>query len=109
MVAKSACVVGGRHEGASKGVHLSQRADSTCVAEIVAVGTSCKRRAGCRLNSDKPVVSLTSELFAHERGHKSAKVGTAACAADYHIRLDAVFVHCYLRFKTDHRLVQQYL
>ena len=66
-------------------------------------------RAGCRLDSDDLVVCFAAELLAHEGSDQAAEVGTAACAADDHVGLDAVFVKCGLGLETDDRLVQEHL
>ena len=109
VVAKSACVVCRRNEAAAEGIHLGKRTNHSRVAEIVCKLTSCEARTACRLNCDDLIISLASELFAHERRNKSAEVGAAACTADDRIGLNAVFIHSDLRFKSDNRLMKKHL
>ena len=107
VVAKAACMVGGRDEVAAEGVHLGKRAHHAGVAEVVGVDAACEARAGSRLNRDDPIVRLAAEFLAHEGSDEAAEVGTAAGAADDHVGFDAVFVERRLGLKTDDGLVQK--
>ena len=109
VITETACVVGRRNEAAAQGVHLRQRADLTGVAEIICVFAPGKRRTGCRLNTDDPIILLAADLLSHEGGDQPAEVGAAAAASDDHVRLDIVFGKRRLRFLTKGRLMKQYL
>ena len=109
MVAQAASMICGRNEAGAKRIHFCERAYLARIAEIVNVLAAGQARAGSWLHCDEPIIPLSAQLFAHKRGDKAAQVGAAACAADDDIRLYAILIQCGFCFKTDDRLVQQYL
>ena len=109
VVAQAAGVVRRGDEAAAERVHLGQRADFAGVAEVVGEPAAREARAGGGLDGDEPIVALTAQLLAHERGDEAAEVAAAAGAADDYVRHDAVFVEGRFCLQTDDRLVQQHL
>ena len=92
VIAKSAGMVCGRDKAAAKGVHFGEGAYLSGITEIIGVNASGKARAGCGLYGDDLIICLAAQHFADKRRDESAKVGTAAGAADDGVCLDAVFL-----------------
>ena len=93
----------------AESVHLRHRADPSGIAEVIRISAACEARAGRGFHRYDPVIRLAAQLLTHKRGNEAAEVGTAACAADDHVRLDAVFIAGRLCLKSDNGLVQKHL
>ena len=102
-------MVSGRNKSAAECVHLRERANLTCIAEVICKLASCKAWTRRRLNSDNSVISLASELFAYKRRDKTAEVRAAAGTTDNNVRLYIIFIKSFFSLKTDNRLVEKYL
>ena len=109
VIAETACVVGSGDEVTAQSVHLSHGADLTGVGEVICELTSCEAWAGCRLDCDDLIISLASQLLAHEGGDQTAQIGAAACTADDDVGLYVVLVKSRLCLKTDDGLMEQHL
>ncbi len=100
---------GGRHKAVSQREHGKKRREPRGVAEshtrtspLVSVGHAVGSTATARR-------FLARELVAKKREGDTAKVRTAADAADDDIGIVAGFLHLILRLEPNHGLVQQHV
>ncbi len=91
-----------RYEVMAECVHFRHRADLPRVAEIVGEFPACEARTACRFNSDKLIVSLAPQFFAHERRNQSAQIRAASSTADDDVGFDAVLLTRFLCLKSDY-------
>ena len=81
----------------------------TRITEVVCICTSCHRRTGSRLNSDKVRSILSLELVTHEGCHDTAEVRSAAGTSDNDVGILVNHLHLQLCLFTDDGLVEKYL
>ena len=86
VVAQSAGVEAGRHEGRAERVHLGERRHVPGVAEVVGVPPARQARAGRRLDGDDAHLLAAAQLRADERERDAGEVRAAAGAADDDVR-----------------------
>ena len=109
VIAQAAGVNRAGHEAGTERVHFGEWADFARIAEVVGVDAACEGGTAGGFDGHDVVVGFAAQFFAHERGNEAAQIGSAACTADDHVRLDAVFVERGFRFEADDGLVQENL
>ena len=74
MEAETAGVACRRDELAADGVHLGERADHTCIAEVIGELAAGEAWAGSRLDRNHLVISLSTKHLADEWGCETSEV-----------------------------------
>ena len=98
-----------RHEAAAQGVHLQKGRGFPGIAKVVGKASPGQTGAGSRFDGDEADIVFAFDSAGHERRQKPSQIGTAAGAADDHVRLHAVFIQCRLSLQPDDGLMQQHV